>query len=171
MMGLLKTIQNNFGLFIHISTSSEPPPAPFFFLNIKFNALIKTNMAGGTQSYMFALFLRPYPSEVSLHDNHFLQINSLSVSIVHPFASHQRSRHHISQSSPAFSPLTHVKLEITLSVQRAPPSPNRLVGLTSFCSNLMVRVFLADKAKEDAGNVRKCVGRKHQDEFSKCAGT
>ena len=75
------------------------------------------------------------------------------------------------QSSPAFSPLTYVKLEITLSVQRAPPSPNRLVGLTSFCSNLMVRVFLADKSKEDAGNVRKCVGRKHQDEFSKCAGT
>ena len=75
------------------------------------------------------------------------------------------------QSSPAFSPLTYVKLEITLSVHRAPPSPNRLVGLTSFCSNLMVRVFLADKAKEDAGNVWKGVGRKHQDEFPKCAGT
>ena len=32
-------------------------------------------------------------------------------------------------------------------------------------------VFLADKSEEDAGNVRKGVGRKHQDEFSKCAGT
>ena len=135
-------------------------------------------MAGVTQSYMFALFFCAL-IQVKCHYITIIFYTSIhyqSVSSTHLLHTTDQDIIFLwvvvgPQSSPAFSPLTYVKLEITLSVHRAPPSPNRLVGLTSFCSNLMVRVFLADKAKEDAGNVWKSVRRKHQDEFSKCAGT
>ena len=51
MMGLLKTIQNNFGLFIHISTSSDPP-CPLFFSKYKIQCFDK-NQYGRWDSVIY----------------------------------------------------------------------------------------------------------------------